>query len=214
MEMRRNLIILFLMATSLMGHAQTSADTILWKRMLYAYVDALKADVQYNNDLRISNMIERWKRPLNNVYDKESVVCVRDSIKIFLSDSLSNSSKRYREQALSIIRLLDIYESEAQRMIDAFNITDSQMRDNLKYCDSAPSVRSFSQMFLREWFETSQLSSFSKSEIPFLSSTANKLKRMIDSLCDKKTATPNLLQLFFETEYHISTNHIKGDAAK
>jgi len=212
--MRRNLIISILMVTSLMGHAQAPADTIRWERMLYAYVDALKADVQYNNNLRVSNMIERWKQPLNNVYDEESVACVRDSIKIFLNDSLSNYSKQYREQAQSIARLLDIYGNEAQRMIAAFDITDPQMLGNLKYCDSAPFVQSFSQMFLCKWFETSQLSSFLKSEIPFLSSTANKLKRIIESLCDKKTATPDLLQQFFDTEYHISTIHTKENTTK
>lgn len=196
------------------SHAQTPTDSSLWVKMMYTYVDALKADIQYNKDLQINKMIEDWKLPLRNIYEKENIEKTKNNIEVFLNDSLTNCTESQRKQARAVIKLLDTYETEAQRMIAAFKMTDSQMLENLEYCNSATIVHSFSQMYLRKWFDESQLPTFSQSAIPYLAQVANELKEMVDNLCKLKTATPELLQKFLDTKYRISKGYIQEEVKK
>lgn len=196
------------------SHAQTPTDSSLWVKMMYSYVDALKADIQYNKDLRFNKMVEDWKLPLSSIYDKENIGKIKNNIMAFLADSIADCTESQREQARSVIKMLDTYEIEAQRMITAFEMTDSLMLENLEYCNSATIVHIFSQEFLRNWFDHSQLPAFSQSAIPYLAQVANELKQMMDNLCKQETSTPELLQKFLDSEYRISKSHIKEGRKK
>lgn len=196
------------------SHAQTPTDSSLWVKMMCTYVDALKADIQYNKNLRFNKMIEDWKLPLKNIYEKETIENTKNRIEVFLNDSLTDCTEWQREQAISVIKLLDTYEPEAQKMIAAFKMTDPQMLENLEYCNSPTIVHTFSRMFLRKWFDESQLPSFSESAIPYLAQVANELKQMVDHLCKQETATTELLHKFLDTKYRISKGHIKEEVKK
>jgi hypothetical protein len=196
------------------SHAQTSTDSSLWVKMMYIYVDALKADIQYNKDLCFNKMIEEWKLPLKNICEKDSIENTKNRIEAFLNDSLTDCTESQREQANTVIRLLDSYEPEAQRMIASFKMTDPQMLENLEYCNSPTIVHTFSQMFLRKWFDDSQLPTFSESAIPYLAQVANELKQMVDHLCKQETATTELLHKFLDTKYRISKGYIKEEVKK
>lgn len=209
--MRKILLILFASIIYLESYSQANTDSILWKKLMFAYVDTLKSDVRYNRILDFKRTVEEWKLPLNDRYDKENIGKVKAGIELFLKDTISDYTETQKEEAASVIRMLDLYESESERMISAFLITDEQMLENLKYCESNTIVCSFSKMFLREWFEDSQLPGFLQSEIPYLAMIANELKQMVDSLCKQETATPELLRQFLDTEYRISTSHRKEE---
>lgn len=212
--MKRIELTILIFVVALVSHAQTPTDSLLWEKMMSAYVDALKADIQYNKDLRFNKTIEDWKLPLSSIYDKESIEKTKNDIETFLADSLADCTENQREQAGFVIKILDTYESEAQRMIAAFKMTDPLMLENLEYCNSATIVHAFSQEFLRKWFDQSQLPTFSKSAIPYLAQVSNELKSMVENLCKQESATPELLQKFIDTEYRISKNHIKEEAKK
>lgn len=210
--MKKILLILLTSIIYLVSYAQTHADSILWEKLMFAYVDTLKADIHYNKILDFNRMVGEWKLPLNDIYDKEDIEKVKSVIESFIEDSIHTEAQK--EEASSVIKMLDLYETESEKMITAFRITDPQMLDNLKYCNSKTIVWSFSKMFLREWFENSSFSAFSQSKIPYLAMIANELKQMLDSLCEQETATPELLWQFLDTEYRISTSHRKEDVKK
>ncbi len=212
--MKKALLVPLALALSLASFAQTPLDSALWEKMMLAYVEAMKADVQYNKDAHFAATVKSWRQPLWNVYDKGAVERKKGEIEAFLSDTLNVYTETQREQARSVVSMLDSYEAEAQAMIAAFKMTDPQMTDNLKYLTSAPMVYSYSQIYLRNWFDQSPLPAFSQSAIPYLARIADEMKQKVDSLCRRETATPELLHQFLDTEYRISTSHTKTDAAK
>ena len=196
------------------SHAQEPTDSSLWVKLMYTYVDALKADIQYNKNLQFNKITTSWMLPLNRPYDKNDIIIAKNKVEVFITDTNADYSEIQRDQARHILKLLDTYENEAQRMINKFIITDPQMLDNLEYCNTPTIVHTFSKMYLRDWFNKSQISDFTSSDIPYLARIASQLKQMVDDLCRQETATPELLQHFWDMEFLISTNHTKKEAEK
>ena len=212
--MKKILLIILSLAMSEVSFSQVPKDSVLWEKMMFAYIEALKADIKYNKDLRFAAMVADWKQPLENIYDNDSIEGKKNEMEAFLSDTLIVCSDTQREEVRAVVNMLGSYEAEARKMIEAFKMTDAQMTSNLKYLTSATMVHSFCQMYLRNWFDQSPLPAFSRSKIPYLARIAEELKQMVNRLCSLETATPELLHEFLDTEYRISKCHTKGETAK
>lgn len=210
--MRRFFTMLSLLAAmGINAQIQEDVDTIWLANQWQQYVNALRADSAVAAQSRLNATIEGFMEPLKEPYDAAAVNEIHQEISQMVSDSTLSLTPQQQQRCIEIDSLLEVYGSEAHRMIAAFTPSDAQVVRKIGQFTvhnyDGMMVSAFCKGMFSTWYQESSLPEFNHSQIPYLRQLAQELGTMLTDLSDPNKATPDLLRKFMDTEFRISMNH-------